>query len=92
MIIYYALTKDSEKGISIHFPDAPAVKAEGKDMGEAIKMATEALSSMLVMGLQGHDYFNPKPYEHIRDLSQEGEDVVPVIVTEEAMARYRYKS
>ncbi len=91
MVIYYALIKDTEKGISIHFPDAPAVKAEGMNMDEAIKMATQALGSMLVLGLKGYDYFDPGQYEQIRDLAKESEDVVPVIVTEEVMSMYRYK-
>ncbi len=89
MRVYYVLTRETEKGISARFIEAPAVKVEGSDMIEVIKLATEALSSMLVLGLDGYDYRTPYDYEQIRDMAMKGETVVPVIITEVAKARYR---
>ncbi len=91
MIVYFALTQKTDKGIHVRFPDASAADAEGKDMSEALIRASESMGSMLVLGLKGYDYTDPSGYELIRDMAEEGEDVVPVIITEELMDRYRYK-
>ncbi len=89
MKIYFALTQNTEKGICVRFTEVPAAIAQGKDMDEAINLASDALGSMLVQGLRGHDYTDPRSYEQVRDMAREGETVVPIIITDKAMAKYR---
>lgn len=92
MEIYYAIFKllgDGEWGV--RFPDVPGALTSGKGMEEAVSMAVDALSGILVVGRKGRDYQAPRDYNTILAEAEEGERVFPVTPSEKAMGEYRPK-
>lgn len=91
MLRYYAILYQVEDEWGVRFPDIDAVHTSGKDVDEAIDMATDALSAILVYGRKGREYKDPSKFEKVRRLAQEGELVVPVVADERIMEEYRPK-
>jgi len=88
---YYAIFYPMEDEWGVRFPDAPSVNTSGKNIDDALEMAMDALSAMLVFGRKGREYQEPRGFEAIQTESKEGELVFPVMPTEKAMEAYRPK-
>ncbi|SMC92015.1 HicB_like antitoxin of toxin-antitoxin system [Desulfocicer vacuolatum DSM 3385] len=88
---YYAIFYPMEDEWGVRFPDALSVNTSGKDIDEALEMAMDALSAMLVFGRKGREYQEPRGFEAIQAEAKEGELVFPVTPTEKAMEAYRPK-
>ena len=88
---YYAIFYPLEDKWGVRFPDAPSVNTSGKDIDEALEMAMDALSGILVFGRKGREYQEPRGFDAIQAEAEEGEFVFPVIPTEKAMEQYRPK-
>jgi len=88
---YYAIFYPMEDEWDVRFPDAPSVNTSGKDIDEALEMAMDALSAMMVFGRKGREYNAPRTFEEIQAEAKEGELVFPVMPTEKAMEAYRPK-
>ena len=92
MEVYYAVFYPLESGEwGVRFPDAPAIHTSGKDLSDALFMAMDALSGLLVIGRKGREYFAPRGYEAIHAQAREHEKVFPVVPSEKAMKEYRPK-
>ncbi len=91
MKIYYAIFYPMEDEWGVRFPDAPSVNTSGRDIDEALEMAVDALSAILVLGRKGREYHEPRGFEEIRAEAEEGELVFPVMPAEKAMEEYRPK-
>ena len=92
MEVYYAIFYPlASGGWGVRFPDAPAVHTSGKDLDEALFMAMDALSGLLVVGRKGREYHAPRGYEAIQAEAGEKEKVFPVVPGEKAMEEYRPK-
>ncbi len=90
METYYAIFTKEKGGWCVRFPDAE-INTEGKTLEEAVYMAADALSGILVVGRLGRDYQPPRSYEEVKDETAEGELVFPVLAREELMEEYRPK-
>lgn len=92
MHAYYAIFYELDSGgFGVRFPDAPSIHTGGKDLDEAVAMAVDALSGMLVIGRKGREYTDPSGYEAVRAQAGEGELVFPVLPSESVMEEYRPK-
>jgi len=88
---YYAIFYPLEDEWGVRFPDAPSVNTSGKDIDEALEMAMDALSAMMIFGRKGHEYNAPRAFGEIQSEAKEGELIFPVMPTEKAMETYRPK-
>ena len=88
---YYGIFFRLETGWGVRFPDAPGVHTSGKDLDEALFMAMDALSGLMVVGRKGREYQAPSSYEDVKAKTGEGELVFPVVPNEKAMEEYRPK-
>ena len=75
----------------VSFPDVPGALTQGHSLDEALDMAADALSAILVCGRKGKDYGEPSTYDEVVAQAKEGERVFPIMPTEKAMAAYRPK-
>jgi predicted RNase H-like HicB family nuclease len=91
MEIYYGIFYPLNKGWGVRFPDAPAIHTGGKNLDEALEMAVDALSGLMVMGRKGREYNAPQGYEAILTEAKAGELVFPVMPNEKNMDTYRPK-
>jgi len=91
MEVYYAIFYQDDDGWGVRFPDAPGVNTCGDTVEDALEMAVDALSGMMVMGRKGREYEAPRGYDEIKAEAEDGELVFPVIPTENAMEAYRPK-
>lgn len=91
MDVYYGIFFQDDDGWSVRFPDAPSVNTGGDNIEEALEMAVDALSAMMVMGRKGREYYMPRGYDDIQAEAKEGELVFPVMATEKSMEEYRPK-
>ncbi len=91
MEIYYGIFSPDKSGWAVRFPDAPAVNTCGDDIEQALEMAVDALSAIMVMGRKGREYEVPRGYEEIKAEAEPGELIFPVMPTEKAMEEYRPK-
>ena len=66
----------------VRFPDAAGIHTGGKDLDEALFMAMDALSGLMVVGRKGREYQSPRSYEDIRVEAGEDELVFPVVPNE----------
>ena len=89
--IYFAIFARDGDWWSVRFPDAESVNTQGKDVPEALAMATDALSAMFAVGRKGRECQDPRPYEEVVELAEEGEEVFPVTVDEKIMESYKPK-
>ena len=89
---YYAIFYKLESGgFGVRFPDVPSIHTSGQDLDEALIMAIDALSGMLVVGRKGREYSAPSVYDVVKEQAAEGELVFPVVPSEAAMEEYRPK-
>lgn len=89
---YYALFHPAENGwYAVEFPDLECGYTQGKTLEEALDMATDLISGVLVVGRKGRDYHDPSSYEAILAKAQSGDLVFPVVPSERIMAAYRPK-
>lgn len=88
---YYGIFFQLKNGWGVRFPDADGIHTEGRDLDEALFMATDALSGMLVVGRQGREYQAPRVYDAIKAEAGDGELVFPVMPNEKMMASYKPK-
>ena len=92
MLAYYAIFyKLDKKEWGVRFPDAPSIHTSGKDQNEALEMAIDALSGLLVVGRKGREYQAPSVYEEVKAVAKEGEVVFPVVPNEKIMEDYSPK-
>jgi predicted RNase H-like HicB family nuclease len=92
MLTYYAIFyKLDDKEWGVRFPDAPSIHTIGHDQNEALEMAIDALSGMLVVGRKGREYQAPSSYEEVIAMAKNGEVVFPVVPNEKIMEEYSPK-
>jgi len=91
MVAYYAIFYKLDDRWGVRFPDAPSIHTGGSDIEEAVAMAVDALSGMLVVGRKGREYFTPSGFEAVKEQAGDGDLVFPIIPTESAMDQYRPK-
>jgi predicted RNase H-like HicB family nuclease len=92
MVTYYAIFYRLESGgFGVRFPDMSSIHTSGQDLDEALAMAIDALSGMLVVGRKGREYTAPSGYDAVKEQAAEGELVFPVVPSEAAMEEYRPK-
>lgn len=92
MLKYYAIFHPAkEGGYWVSFPDAESVLTQGETLDEALEMATDALSAILVHGRKGREYSAPTSYEAVAAQAKPGELVFPVVPSEKIMEEYRPK-
>lgn len=92
MLTYYAIFyKLDDGGWGVRFPDAPSIHTSGQDLDEALLMAVDALSGILVVGRKGREYMAPSGYEAAARQAGKGELVFPVVPNDAAMEEYRPK-
>lgn len=92
MQTYYAIfypLDDNEWGV--RFPDAPTIHTSGGDLDQALAMAMDALSGLLVIGRKGREYQAPRHYHEIKVEAKDGELVFPVVPSEKIIEEYRPK-
>jgi hypothetical protein len=58
---------------------------------EALEMAQDALSAVLVTGRLGREYRRPRSFDEVAGEAEEGELVLPVVPNERIMEEYRPK-
>ena len=88
---YYGIFFPLENAWGVRFPDMDSIHTEGKDLDDALFMAADALSGMIVVGRLGREYQSPRSYEEIKAEAEEGELVFPVVPNEKMMAAYKPK-
>jgi predicted RNase H-like HicB family nuclease len=89
---YYAIFYQLENGdMGVRFPDAPSIYTSGKDLDEALEMAMDALSGLLVIGRKGREYSAPRAFAEIQAETGAGELVFPVVPSEKIMEVYKPK-
>ncbi len=88
---YYGIFSRLKTGWGVRFPDASGVHTGGKDLDEALFMAMDALSGLMVVGRKGREYQAPRSYEDIKAESKEDELVFPVVPNEKIMEEYKPK-
>ena len=91
MKTYYAIFYRLKSGWGVRFPDAPSINTSGKDVDEALLMAMDALSGLLVIGRKGREYQAPRAFDEIKEEAEEGELVFPIVANEKIMDEYRPK-
>ena len=91
MKTYYGIFYRLETGWGVRFPDAPGVHTGGKDLDQALFMAMDALSGLMVMGRKGREYQAPRSFEDVKAEAEENELVFPVVPSEKSMKEYRPK-
>jgi|GEM_PF-2038973 len=91
MQTYYAIFYPIKEGYGVRLPDAPAINTSGRNLEDALAMAMDALSGLLVIGRKGREYLAPRPYHEIKAEAQGGELVFPVVPSEKIMDEYRPK-
>lgn len=91
MKTYYGIFYRLETGWGVRFPDAPGVHTGGKDLDQALFMAMDALSGLMVVGRKGREYQAPRSFEDVKAEAEENELVFPVVPSEKSMKEYRPK-
>jgi len=92
MLTYYAIFyKLDAKEWGVRFPDAPGIHTSGHDQNEALAMAIDALSGLLVTGRKGREYLAPSSFEDVQAMAKAGELVFPVVPNEKLMEDYSPK-
>ncbi len=91
MDIYYGIFTPEDDGWSVRFPDAESVNTCGDTLEEALEMAVDALSGMLVMGRKGREYKSPRGYDEVAVEALPTELIFPIVPSEKAMEQYRPK-
>ena len=91
MKTYYGIFYRLETGWGVRFPDAPGVHTGGKDLDQALFMAIDALSGLMVVGRKGREYQAPRSFEDVKAEAEENELVFPVVPSEKSMKEYRPK-
>ena len=91
MVAYYAIFYKLGDQWGVRFPDAPSIHTGGSDIEEAVAMAVDALSGILIVGRKGREYFAPSRFEAVKAQAEEDDLVFPIIPTESAMDEYRPK-
>lgn len=92
MLKYYAIFHPANNGgYWVSFPDAESASTQGDTLDEALEMATDALSAMLVHGRKGREYGSPSSYEAVTAQAESGDLVFPVVPSEKIMEEYRPK-
>ena len=76
----------------MRFPDAPSVNTCGGSIEEALEMAVDALSAIMVMGRKGREYHTSIIYNEIQAEAEAKELVFPIIPAEKTMEEYRPKN
>ena len=79
MKTYYGIFYRLETGWGVRFPDAPGVHTGGKDLDQALFMAMDALSGLMVVGRKGREYQAPRSFEDVKAEAEENELVFPVV-------------
>ena len=77
--------------LGARFPDAPSINTSGKDLDEALLMALDALSGLMVIGRKGREYFTPRSFAEIQAEAGPNDLVFPVIPNEKIMEEYKPK-
>lgn len=89
---YYALFHPAkEGGYNVEFPDLECGYTQGRTLDEALDMATDLISGVLVVGRKGRDYHDPSSYEAILAKAQADDLVFPIVPSERIMAAYQPK-
>lgn len=88
---YYGIFYRLKTGWGVRFPDAPGVHTGGKDLDQALFMAMDALSGLMVVGRKGREYQAPRSFEDVKAETEENELVFPVVPSEKSMKEYRPK-
>ena len=88
---FYGIFFRLKTGWGVRFPDAAGIHTGGKDLDEALFMAMDALSGLMVVGRKGREYQSPRSYEDIRAEAGEDELVFPVVPSEKIMGQYKPK-
>jgi len=92
MTTYFAIFTQLENGDwGARFPDAPSINTSGKDLDEALLMAMDALSGLMVIGRKGREYNAPRPFDEIREEAGAEDLVFPVLPNEKIMEVYKPK-
>jgi predicted RNase H-like HicB family nuclease len=85
MKTYFAIFhKYEDSSYTVRFPDCSSIHTQGKDLDEALFMASDALGGMLVVGRKGREYEDPRPFEDVEKEAKEGEKVFPIIPSKTA--------
>lgn len=91
MLTYYAIFYRLEKEWGVRFPDAPSIHTSGKDLDEALFMAMDAISGLMVIGRKDREYEAPRSFDKIKVEAKEGELVFSVVPNEKIMKEYKPK-
>ncbi len=91
MDAYYAIFTPTGNEWAVRFPDAPSIYTCGKNLEDALAMAMDALSGILVVGRKGREYNAPHSYSDVVHEAQKDELVFPVVPNENIMETYRPK-
>ncbi len=89
---YYGIFTPDGDGWIVRFPDVPGALTEGDTVEESLKMAVDALSSILANGHKGRDYFEPRSYAEISKEKEGNEVIMPVSPSKAIMDEYRLKN
>lgn len=89
---YYALFHPAENGwYAVEFPDLECGYTQGRTLEEALDMAEDLISGILVAGRKGRDYHEPSGYEDILAKAAPGDLVFPIMPNERIMEEHRPK-
>ena len=91
---YFAVFHPPKKAggwYEVKFPDLACGVTQGKTLNEALDMAVDLISCVLVTGRKGREYNDPSPYEAIQAQAGPGDLVFPVTPNERNMEEYRLK-
>ena len=88
MKTYYAIFYRLKSGWGARFPDAPSINTSGKNVDEALLMAVDALSGLLVIGRKGREYQAPRSFDEIKGEAGEDELIFPIVASEKIMEEY----
>ncbi len=90
--VYCAMLRKDGDWQAVRFPDAPAVHTQGKDIEEAVFMATDALSAILALGKKGREYNDPRPFSEVEQEAEKGERVFAILPDKKIMEEYLKES
>jgi len=82
---YYALFKKTDEAIEVVFPDLDGCVTFGRDWEEALQSATDVLAGWLA---NAEPEFIKQPSKHDQLSHTHNEELVPIMVDEQAMASY----
>ncbi len=90
--VYCAILRKNKDWWAVRFPDAPAVHTQGKDIEEALFMASDALSAILALGQKGREYNDPRPFLEVEQEAEEKERAFAVLPDRKTMEEYLKES